>query len=80
MFPNELEDFLNVLLETLFQHLVCLVKASYLQVRQLNGPSFQQVNQPSWGRYDYIATVPDFTNLLLNVAPPIHCHHLEIST
>lgn len=30
---DELEDPLNVLLEALLQHLVCLIKASYLQVR-----------------------------------------------
>jgi hypothetical protein len=46
--PYELEDFLDVFLEALFQHLICLVKASYLQVGQLDRPSLQQVNQSSW--------------------------------
>lgn len=37
VFANVLKDFLDVFLETLFQHLICLVKASYLQVGELNG-------------------------------------------
>lgn len=75
---NELEYFLDVLLEPLLQHFICLVKASYLQVGKPNGASLKQVDQPPWRRHNDVATIPNLTHLLLNIAPSIHCHHFEI--
>ena len=79
MFLDELENLFNILLESLLQHLVCFIKACYLQVRQLNGASFQQVNQPSRGGNDDVAAVSDLPHLLMNVAAAVHRHDLEIA-
>lgn len=45
MFLDVLEHFLNVLLETLLQHFICLIKASYLQLREIDDTSFKQVQE-----------------------------------
>ncbi len=77
---NELEDLLDVLLEALLEHLVCLIKASYLQVGKLNGASLKQVYQPSRCRHDYIATIANLPNLFMDVASSVDCHNLKIPT
>lgn len=78
MLADVLKDLLDVLLEALLQHLICLVKASYLQVGQLDGAPLQQVNQPPRCRHDDVAPVSDLTHLLVDVTTPVHRHHLEI--
>jgi hypothetical protein len=76
---DELKDLLDVFLEALLQHLICLVKASYLQVGQLDGAPLQQVNQPTGRRHDNVAPVSDLPHLLVDVTAPVHRHHLEIA-
>ncbi len=49
VFSNILKYLLDVFLETLFQHLICLVKASYLQMGEPNRPPLKQVNQSPRG-------------------------------
>ncbi len=39
------EHFLDVLLKPLLQHLICLIKASYLQLRQVDNTPLKQVQQ-----------------------------------
>ena len=79
VFPNEFENFLDVLLEPLFQHLICLVEASYLQVRKADGPPLKQVDQPPRCRHDYVTSIPDLPHLFMDVASSVHGHHLKIS-
>ena len=79
MLADELENLLDVLLEALFQHLICLVKASYLQVGELDGTPFEQVNEPSGGGHDDVASVSYLSHLFLDVTSSIHCYDFEIS-
>lgn len=44
IFADELKDLLDIFLEPLFEHFICLVKASYLQVGKPNGASLKQVD------------------------------------
>lgn len=74
------ENLLDVFLKALFQHFICLIEASYLQVGELDAPPLEQVNQSARGRYHDVATVSNLANLLVNVASSVYCHYLKISS
>lgn len=75
---DELKYFFDVFLEPLFQHFICLVKASYLQVGKPYGASLKQVDQPPWRRHNDVATVPNPSHLFLDVASSVDGHYLEV--
>lgn len=79
MLAHKLEDLLNIFLEPLFQHLICLIKASYLQVGQLYGTPFEQVNQSPGRGYNDVAPITYLSDLLMNVTAAVHCHDFEVS-
>lgn len=47
---------------------------------KLYGASLKQVDQPPRGRHDYVTAITDPPDLLMNIAPAIHWHHLEVSS
>jgi hypothetical protein len=77
---DELKDLLDIFLEALFQHFICLIEASYLQVRQFYCPAIKQVNQPSWSRHDNVATISNLSYLFMDIRTSIDCNYFEITT
>lgn len=77
---NVFENLFDVFLKALFQHFICLIEASYLQVGKLYASPFEQVNQSARGRNHYIASIADLAYLLVYVTASIHCYHFEVSS
>jgi hypothetical protein len=73
------ENLLDVFLKALFQHFICLIEASYLQVGELDAPPLEQVNQSARGRNHDIASISNLAYLLVNVTATVHCDHIKIS-
>lgn len=78
VFVDKFENFLDVLLKALFQHLICLIKARYLQVRQLDCSSVQQIKQSPWSAHNDVATLSDLSHLVMHVCTSIHSYHWKI--
>jgi hypothetical protein len=73
-----LEDALDVLLETLLEHLVGLVQHGHLQAPQLYHPPLQQVQQSPGRGHNHVGAISHFLNLLVDISPSIHVHHVEL--